>query len=87
MNNDKSARLMPPTAPESASGDFIDKIGRLPDLERGQMVWIRVQGMWRAGQVGRRLPGHVWWVSLDESVGGCRNFVVHVGNFGGPWGC
>lgn len=85
MSNRPRSESDIPGAPQQASGDFIAKIGKLPKLERGQMVWIYVQDRWYAGQVGRRLPGDVYWVRITPPVGGCANFVVHVGNFGGPW--
>lgn len=83
----KSVRQTQQSAPEPQplGADFIVHVAKLPKLSRGQMIWILVNDEWRAAEVGRRLPGDVYWAKLDEPVGGCKNFVVHCGNFGGKW--
>lgn len=74
-----------PVGPQQASGDFIAHIGKLPRLAKGQSVWILIGGNWHIAEVQSRLPGDVYWTRLPEAVSGCKRFVVHVGNFGGPW--
>jgi hypothetical protein len=84
-NNVDSPQQSSPGEPLRLSRDFVLHVGKLPELARGEMVWILVGEHWHAGQVGRRLPGQVYWCKLSTPVGGCRNFILHCGNFGGKW--
>jgi hypothetical protein len=59
--------------------------GKLPDMKRGQMVWVWFNDEWRAAEVERRLPGQVYWAKFDCKVDGFRRVVLSLGNFGGLW--
>lgn len=76
-------------APESLdtpeSRALFRAFGRLPDMKRGQKVWVEFNCKWRSGEIQSRLPGQVFWVKLDEPVDGFKRIVLSVANFGGRW--
>lgn len=59
------------------------RVGSLPELTKGDRVWIKWFPGWAEATVVRRLPGNVWLARTDAVHEGSRTAIVAIDTFGG----
>lgn len=83
MNQSAGERSPRPDDGLGLSRDFVAKVGKMPELKKGQCVRIWDGHRYRAADVVRRLPGDVYMCKLHREWAGSRFTIVHCGVFGG----
>lgn len=67
---------------EAVRAHFL-RTGKLEGLQRGDVVYVEIDGRWRMAELLRRLPGDVWTCDTAGPPGTRFKTIVMCSNFGG----
>lgn len=82
MNNDASIIASDNSSKEGIRARFL-RAGTLPNLTKGDLVWVKWFPGWTEARLIRKVPGNVWIARTNASYQGYNKCTVMVSNFGG----
>lgn len=72
-----------PEDPREVCRFFAIRVGRIPDLSKGQGVWVLHQNRWCRSKAVRRLPGGMWWCVVEAGRYASERVIVSCNSWGG----